>query len=185
MIKTSQFIWLKLNSQYFANIFIEIKELLGSNENNILELQNPLSLHITVYYLPANIPDNELYTIKEAILKLSPTKIKLTLSGISYFWKTIGHIGYKDFEKLENINQMFKSKFPTYNTIIDNAYPTYIPHTTLFKIKDYSKFLLYKKDIEDIITKNIEYIKTKDFIDTLHLYAVNSTFSPELQIITD
>ena len=52
MIKTSQFIWLKLKVEYFTNIFIEIKKLLWDKEKEILEVQNPLSLHITVYYLP-------------------------------------------------------------------------------------------------------------------------------------
>lgn len=184
MIKTSQFIWLKLDSQYFANIFIEIKELLGDKENEILEFQNPLSLHITLYYMPSELTSDELCQVKQILVELSQRKITLTLAGVLYFWEKIAYIGYKNTEILENINHIFKSKFPIYNTIIDNSYPVFIPHTTLFKIKDYSKFLLYKKDIEGIITKNIEHIKTKKFASTIHLYAVNSAFSPELQIIT-
>lgn len=103
---------------------------------------------------------------------------------MNIFEKKIAYISYDNFENLEKINNFLKSKFIDYNSIIDNSYSHFIPHTTLFKIKDYPKFLLYKNDIENIVVKNIEKIQNYDFIENFHLYAVNSTFTPELQVIT-
>ena len=183
MIKTSQFIWLKLKVEYFTNIFIEIKKLLWDKEKEILEFQNPLSLHITVYYLPWKTTEIEEKEIKDIIEKFSQQKIKISMKKLEYFWKKIAYISYDNFENLEKINNFLKSKFIDYNSIVDNSYSRFIPHTTLFKIKDYWKFLLYKNDIENIIEKNIEKIQNYDFIENFHLYAVNSTFTPELQVI--
>lgn len=159
MIKTSQFIWLKLKVEYFTNIFIEIKKLLWDKEKEILEFQNPLSLHITVYYLPWKTTEIEEKEIKDIIEKFSQQKIKISMKKLEYFWKKIAYISYDNFENLEKINNFLKSKFIDYNSIVDNSYSRFIPHTTLFKIKDYWKFLLYKNDIENIIEKNIEKIK--------------------------
>lgn len=183
MIKTSQFIWLKLKVEYFTNIFIEIKKLLWDKEKEILEFQNPLSLHITVYYLPWKTTEIEEKEIKDIIEKFSQQKIKISMKKLEYFWKKIAYISYDNFENLEKINNFLKSKFIDYNSIVDNSYSHFIPHTTLFKIKDYPKFLLYKNDIENIVVKNIEKIQKSDFIENFHLYAVNSTFTPELQVI--
>lgn len=183
MIKTSQFIWLKLKVEYFTNIFIEIKKLLWDKEKEILEFQNPLSLHITVYYLPWKTTEIEEKEIKDIIEKFSQQKIKISMKKLEYFWKKIAYISYDNFENLEKINNFLKSKFIDYNSIVDNSYSRFIPHTTLFKIKDYWKFLLYKNDIENIIEKNIEKIQNYDFIENFYLYAVNSTFTPELQVI--
>ena len=184
MIKTSQFIWLKLKVEYFTKIFIEIKKLLWDKEKEILEFQNPLSLHITVYYLPWKTTEIEEKEIKDIIAKFSQQKIKISMKKLEYFWDNIAYISYNNFENLEKINNFLKNKFIDYNSIVDNSYDSFIPHTTLFKIKDYPKFLLYKNDIENIVVKNIEKIQNYDFIENFHLYAVNSTFTPELQVIT-
>ena len=105
------------------------------------------------------------------------------MKKLEYFWDNIAYISYDNFENLEKINNFLKNKFNEYNSIVDNSYSHFIPHTTLFKIKDYPKFLLYKNDIENIVVKNIEKIQKSDFIENFHLYAVNSTFTPELQVI--
>ncbi|MGP1583135.1 MAG: hypothetical protein ACTTH6_02835 [Candidatus Altimarinota bacterium] len=183
MIKTSQFIGLKLKVEYFANIFIEIKDLLGDKEKEILEFQNPLSLHITVYYLPGKTTEIENKKIKDLIDNISQQKIKISMKKLEYFGDNIAYISYDDFENLEKINNLLKSKFIDYNSIVDNSYNSFVPHTTLFKIKDYGKFLLYKNDIENIVVKNIEKMQNYDYIENFHLYAVNSTFTPELQVI--
>ena len=177
MIKTSQFIWLKLKVEYFANIFIEIKDLLWDKEKEILEFQNPLSLHITVYYLPWKTTEIENKKIKYFIDNISQQKIKISMKKLEYFWNSIAYISYDNFENLEKINNFLKNKFNEYNDIIDNSYISFIPHTTLFKIKD------YKNDIENIVVKNIKKMQKSDFIENFHLYAVNSTFTPELQVI--
>lgn len=129
MIKTSQFIWLKLKVEYFTNIFIEIKKLLWDKEKEILEFQNPLSLHITVYYLPWKTTEIEEKEIKDIIEKFSQQKIKISMKKLEYFWKKIAYISYDNFENLEKIQK-------------------------------------------------------SDFIENFHLYAINSTFTPELQVIT-
>ena len=104
MIKTSQFIWLKLKVEYFTNIFIEIKKLLWDKEKEILEFQNPLSLHITVYYLPWKTTEIEEKEIKDIIEKFSQQKIKISMKKLEYFWKKIAYISYDNFENLEKIN---------------------------------------------------------------------------------
>ena len=101
MIKTSQFIWLKLKVEYFTNIFIEIKKLLWDKEKEILEFQNPFSLHITVYYLPWKTTEIEEKEIKDIIEKFSQQKIKISMKKLEYFWKKIAYISYDNFENLE------------------------------------------------------------------------------------
>ena len=101
--------WIVTNLKYRViikdNIFIEIKDLLWDKEKEILEFQNPLSLHITVYYLPWKTTEIENKKIKDLIDTISQQKIKISMKKLEYFWDKIAYISYDDFENLEKINK--------------------------------------------------------------------------------
>lgn len=178
---TSYFIWLAIDIKKIYDIFIEINDLVWSK--NVIELQNPLSMHITLYYLPWYLWRKEITEIRNFIDKIKFDKQKLTFWDLKYFWDSIAYISYDNYKVLRDINILLKKEFPEYQNIEDNLYPSYIAHSTLFKIIDYEQFLIYKKDIEEIINKNI----TWDFynLDELRigLYMVNSRYKPELQYL--
>lgn len=179
---TSHFVGISLQSEKFAYIFVEIKTLLWENSQNIIEFYNPLSLHITLYYFPNELSNRDLNTIEKIISEIDVTKIHIKFWWVEYFWDKIAYIWYQNIQALNQINQIFKQIFIEYNTILDNSYEKFIPHTTLFKIKNHTLYWKYKDKIETIIRKNLEKNDCEKSMDTIFLYAVNSNFSPELQI---
>lgn len=119
---TSHFVGITLRNKYFSNIFSEISEILWKNLNKILELQNSLTLHITLYYLPANLKDSDLEKIKNIISDIDLQKIHLQTWKLDYFREKIAYISYKNCNYLEKINKIFKNNFSNYNSILDNTY---------------------------------------------------------------
>lgn len=65
METTSHFIWIEIKSEIISNIFVETYKYLKKNniENSIL-FQNPISSHITLYYLEKDINKNIKINIK-------------------------------------------------------------------------------------------------------------------------
>lgn len=183
MKNTSHFIGITMRPEKFANIFIEINNLLWEDTKSIIEFQNMLSLHITLYYFPEKLSNIDLDTITKSISEIDLNKININFLWLQYFSEKIAYIWYKETLYLEQINSNFKKIFFNYNKIIDNSYDKFIPHTTIFKIKDYNLYLKYKEEIENIVIKNLEKINFKDTIEKISLYIVNSTFLPEIQII--
>ena len=108
MKTTSHFVGISLKSYYLANIFIEIKLLLGNNCNDILEFQNPLSLHITLYYFPKILSEIDKSKIKSIIKKIDIKNIEINFDWLHFFNDNIAYIWYKNFTELEDINTIFK-----------------------------------------------------------------------------
>ena len=63
-------------SWIFYKYFYRNKKLLWDKEKEILEFQNPLSLHITVYYLPWKTTEIENKKNKRYYWKIFSTKNK-------------------------------------------------------------------------------------------------------------
>lgn len=183
MKKTSHFVGITLKPEKFVNIFTEIHQFLWENCKKIIEFQNILSLHITLYYFPKELSKNDLNTIKNIISKIDLKDVNIIFWWFQYFWEKVAYLWYKNHKLFKQLNHIFHQNFPKYNTIIDNSYEKYIPHTTIFKIKEYDLYLTYKEEIEKIVLKNLEKISTNEIWWDINLYAVNSTFSPEIQIM--
>lgn len=69
--------------------------------------------------------------------------------------------------------------------IPDNAHPMFIPHITLFKIRNMSIFLSVRNALGNIIREELEKLAFADIFDHIGLFAVNSEFCPEIQVEID
>lgn len=87
MQTTSHFIWIELKTEIFSDIFVKVYNYIKENniEDSIL-FQNPLSPHITLYYLEKDIKNKTKEEIKDYIknFEINDT-IKLT--WFNYFFR--------------------------------------------------------------------------------------------------
>ena len=183
---TSHFIAIELKSEIFESLYSKIQVFLSKNKiEDILVFQNIDTIHITLYYLDNNLDLNSKVNIKNIIWDID-IKENIFINDFKYFYrKNKEFLLYLkpeskiDFLEKRNILDMeFKN-----NSAINNDLD-FISHITFFKILDYKKYNDYKSDIEKIIYDELN--KTRNFnINTknMYLYAVNSHFSPELQVI--
>jgi hypothetical protein len=75
MHTTSHFVGLKIKSSSLADIFIKIQNTLGNSKNSFL-FQNILSAHITLFYFPDSISEDEKWKIAQIIKNLDISEIK-------------------------------------------------------------------------------------------------------------
>ena len=111
-------------------------------------------------------------------------KLKISPLGIKYFKKNnsfmIGYLDCTNKELIRKLHTELASKCKQ-TEVLDNKFP-YLPHITLFKIKDYI-IHKYKDKIEAIIKKHINSLSEMNVFSGFNLYCVNSKFHPEIQII--
>lgn len=181
---TSHFIGISLDSSVFVDLFVELQKYVKKNNiEGAIELQNPLSVHITLCYLD----DSEgLYSkLKEEINKLNDFygDIQIKIKGFDIFKRDgLNYIYYLypfKQQALVDINHKLKQSYP--NEIVDNNYP-FNPHMTLFKIRKYQTYVSHKESIEAVIRRYLKIIQEKNVFKRFNLYAVNSEFSPQIQI---
>jgi 2'-5' RNA ligase len=183
MKTTSHFIGIKLKSEYFVSLYTELQKLLWE-KRDILEFQNILSIHITLYYLPPTLSSDHLHQIQR--FKDYFWRKKVTLTGYSYFgdsthWKLYYLKPDNSNEYLNTYNHELRTIFQEFNTIIDNTY-SFIPHITLFKVRDWSAYEDISKEVEGILNNYLWEIENVDIYESFELFQVNSKFAPEIQI---
>lgn len=184
MHTTSHFLWIKLKSEYFVPLYTQIQKLLW-DKKDIVEFQNILSIHITLYYFPKQLSSsdiNQIQTIKKNFWKRT-----ITLQWYATFGDSIhSKMYYLEPSNLDwylnDCNNLLRSTFQEYNSIIDNTY-SFIPHITLFKIRDIPAFENVRTEVEDILKNYLSSLIDKDIYESIELFQVNSEFSPEIQII--
>lgn len=186
MQKTSHFIWIEINSYLLSDIFTKIyKYLIDNNITEIISFQNPLSTHITLYYLGEKIDETEISNIKN-IIKDFDIKHDIFIEWFEYFknWKwdhfllylkPKSDISFKLFK--DNLHKKYQ-KSEIYENNLE-----FIPHISIFKINNFEIFKIHQKEIENIINDEINKIYDKNInSQKIHIYAVNSNFTPEIQI---
>ncbi|MCP4523679.1 MAG: 2'-5' RNA ligase family protein [Candidatus Gracilibacteria bacterium] len=186
MKTTSHFIGIELKAELFSNIFVEVYKY--TKENNIEDsilFQNPLSPHITLYYLEKDIEDITKTEIKEYIKKFNINDT-ITLSGFNYFFRGEGNRFVLYFTSKTNLNlENYRNDLhEKYNRdyVEDNSF-TFSPHITFLRIQDSTVFEKHRQNIESIINKELEKINGLDLNSkNIFLYAVNSQFKEEIQI---
>lgn len=184
---TSHFVWISLDSKPFWELFVDLQNYVHSNNiENIISLVNPLSLHITLCYYPAQISPLERQAILEDVSILNKKISSIVLDEVSYFWaewsETHMYIWIKDIQwQLKDVNEFLKKKYSVCN-VLDNTY-SYIPHITLLKISDSKVFWEHKSNIEKIINEHMANIMWSEIFTEVWLYAVNSRYIPELQFL--
>lgn len=183
---TSNFLGLSLKREIFKDLFECLKKYLKENDlEEIIEIQNFSSLHISVYYFGKVITVRNLEKIKIDLIKLNKKEnsFPVYIDQFNFFErKDSKHLGYlypsKDYF-LEKVNFILKQHYVS--EVADNEYSKYIPHITLFKIKD-PKFPQKHIDyIVSIIDKYLKQTKEKDVFQQFNLYSVDSNYSPEKQ----
>ena len=185
MKKTSHFIWIELKSQLFVNVYNKIYEYIKINNiENIVTLQNILSIHITLYYLEKNLNKTDKIIIKKDISKLDLEK-DIYVSWFDYFlrkWnKLVLYFTPKTDLDFKCIRDKFHNKFNR-NKVYDNSFD-FLPHITFLKINNSDIFEKHITNIENILKKEI-YKLTDENINSnkAYLYSVNSKFKEEIQI---
>ncbi len=186
MKTTSHFIWIDLNSYILSNIFIKIYEYTKDNNiENYISFQNPLSPHITLYYLEKDIDLNVKNQIKDFISSFDlNNEIKLTWFDYFYRWEWNRFVLYLKSESkipFKDYRDIFHNKYNR-NYIEDNNY-NFSPHITLLKINNSEIFENHRLNIENILNEEIDNIKNIDInLRKIFVYAVNSKFKEEIQI---
>lgn len=188
MKTTSHFIWIELKSNLFSDIFIEVYKYI--KENNIedsLLFQNPLSPHITLYYLEKNIEDTTINEIKDFIKDFNIDD-NITLSWFNYFfrWEWNRFVLYftsKTDLPLEDYRNNLHNKYNR-DYVEDNSF-AFSSHITFLRIKDSKVFEIHRENIENIINEELQKVGDLDLnTKNIFLYAVNSKFKEEIQIKT-
>lgn len=186
MKTTSYFIWIELKAELFSNIFVEVyKYTKENNIENSLLFQNPLSPHITLYYLEKEIDNVTKGEIKEYIKKFNIND-KIILSWFNYFfrWEWNRFVLYftsKTDLPLENYRNDVHEKYNR-DYVEDNSF-NFSPHITFLRIQDGKIFEKHRENIESIINEGLERIGDLDLnTRNIFLYAVNSKFKEEIQI---
>ncbi|MDQ3239747.1 MAG: AKAP7 2'5' RNA ligase-like domain-containing protein [bacterium] len=183
---TSHFVGVSLNNLLFADLFVDLQTYLKNNSiEECLTLQNPLSLHITLYYFPKDIVKVEMTNIKEIIKAIShTTRPEIQINGFNYFKQ--GEQAYLCYlsplhcEKLQDINDKFRGSFA--NTVTNNTH-SYAPHITFFHINNYNIFTIHKAKLESIMGLHLIKIQKENVFTGFNLYAVNSYYEPQIQIV--
>ncbi len=185
MKTTSHFLWLEMEPEIFSDIFVEIYNYLKENNiENIVEMQNPLSPHITLYYFEKEISQENMQNIQENIKKLDVSK-EIFLMGIDYFYRNnnrfICYFTIKTEIPLERYRNIFHKKYNRVE-ISDNSL-VFSPHITFLRILNNNIFERHRESLEKIIFENINNIKNKNIFSwKIFLYRVNSKFPWEIQL---
>lgn len=186
MQTTSHFIWIELKSELFSDIFVRVYNYTKENniENSIL-FQNPLSPHITLYYLEKDIDLKTKEEIKEYI-KSFEINDYIKLNWFNYFFRGewnrfVLYFTSKTKLLLKDYRNNLHNKYDRYY-VEDNSF-AFSPHITFLRIQDSKLFEHHRENIENIINDELQKISELD-INTrnIFLYAVNSKFKEEIQI---
>lgn len=183
---TSHFLAASLNPLLFADLFVKLHQYLEKNsDEDCVEFQNPLSVHLTLYYFPKEIDLQKMLAIKEMVEKLRKIKkLEINIKETRVFKKADQEYLYylcpAENQELGKINDQFRMEFP--NDLPENKY-SFTPHVTLFRIIDAKVFSKHRAELNKIINKYLVNLSGDNAFVDFNLYAVNSEFSPQIQVI--
>ncbi|MBP7057248.1 2'-5' RNA ligase family protein [Candidatus Gracilibacteria bacterium] len=180
---TSHFLAVSLDVSYFADLLVALQTFCREREiESCLELQNPLSLHVTLYYLPEALSADDLAAIRSSLVTFSTPQV--FISGVSFFQRDgqdyLCYLAPRPNNQLDQVNQYFRTHYP--NQVEKNNYG-YVPHMTLFTVKDPVRFTPHADQIMLLVREHVQKIRDVDVSRTIDIYAVNSAFSPQIQLI--
>ncbi len=183
---TSHFVWIELKYELFSDLFVAIYKYFKKNKiESIWNFQNPLSLHITLYYFEENLSELDKSKINKEILKLN-LEDNIFIDWFDYFFnskwnRNVLFIKPKTDLNLKQYNNNFNKIFNR-NFIKDNNF-NFLPHITFLIIKNKLIFEKHRKNIENIINNELAKIKDINLNNKrCFLYKVNSWFKEEIQI---
>jgi len=186
MQTTSHFIWLALKAEIFSDIFVRIYQYVHENHmEDAVVFQNPLSVHITLYYLEKHLAADIKHDIKQYIPSFDMSK-PLSVAGWNYFFrwdkKSVLYCTSTTQLPLKAYRDILHERYER-NDVEDNHFP-FSPHITFLRIRESGIFEQHRKNIESILTEELQKLCDVDVnAGQIGLYAVNSHFTEEIQII--
>lgn len=172
-----------LNSEKLNFLFQKIHAYIEENNlSSSLELISTESFHITLYYLDKTLSDDEFKIIQNMIYSLKKEEINsFHLGSLQYFKsENLYHIGYLSVDKNSEYFSFLRQKIKiiiNHDFVPDNQF-NYLPHCTLFRIRNSKEFLKHKEKLSDIVNETIFQINSFSF-QNIHLVSVDSTQTPE------
>lgn len=190
MKTTSHFIGIKINSKAFIDLFFTLQKYIKDNDLAlVIELQDIQNLHVSLYYLPQEIPAQELSSIKNTIKTLHDLykDFMLTHNKVSYFKKDdsdyLCYVVCSQTKELNKLNRQLANQYKKIQ-IPDNQYD-YIPHISLFRVLNNKLFFKHKENITTTILQALKNIQNENLFQGIFFFGVNSNFHPEMQCIVD
>lgn len=182
MKPTSHFLGISLKSKPYEKLFVELQEYFKKNKiDNAIEMQNILSLHITLYYFGSNI--NPIKTdLAKNLSTLRKNKVVIRPIAQNYFSQNGNNtVCYLNPSNIKTLEKLHKEIDRTYNLdkVVENTYP-FTPHITLFRINN-KRFNKHKKNIDHIVNKFLSKNEGGNTFNGFYLYKVNSKFKQEFQ----
>jgi 2'-5' RNA ligase len=174
-------------SSKFTDLFVDLQKYFrGHDLEGAIELQNILSLHITLYYLERSLAEDEKTQLLQDASDMS-LDVAMSISGLkgSYFGESgkerVCYLGCAGNEKFKEMNQFFTEKY-RYSQISENQL-AFVPHISLFRIHKPETYALHKAEIDTLISKAVQAIDHDSLIKGVRLFQVSSLFHPEVQIV--
>jgi len=184
---TSHFIGVKLTSSMFVSLFDEIQTYLKNNNiESAICLSDIRSLHLTIYYLGQVLSSVEISIVQKMIkdMEIGELKKSIHIDKLNFFTKSgsdaLCYFSTKEDNVLTSFNKILGTTFKK-NDIADNRLE-YIPHCTLFTIRQKEIYEKHKAELVKIIDGFISIIKNENVYEGISLFETNSKFSPEIQI---
>ncbi len=180
---TSHFIAVALKLNVFVDLFVELQQLIVREKLLGVHLVNPLSLHLTLYYLPKEIEDPVIcQSIAEANKQLANDE--MYMAGFNYFQDNMGqeNLLYISIADLwpKRLHAFFSHTF-NHSELVDNSYD-FVPHISILKIEDAAGYMRQKAQIEQIVQSFIQTNVQQNIFSNIHLFEACSRFQPEIQI---
>ncbi|EKE27593.1 MAG: hypothetical protein ACD_3C00188G0009 [uncultured bacterium (gcode 4)] len=166
------------------NIFGSLQKIIEKNRlEKIVKLQNPTALHVTLYYFWKHLSEDDMIAIKDKIDTIRPNikDGKLNLGDFRYFlhWnRAIFYLTPKTDLNLNGFNKAFEGLF--HKETEENKL-TYIPHITLFKVKDLKEYERFRPLFEKEVKWFLNDFWKLDYFENVNLYCVDSDNKPEMQ----
>lgn len=179
------FVGILLDKSTFFGLFDKLSSYFKKNslEESII-LQDINSLHLSLYYLDKELPENSLNLLTK--IRKDLKNLKLNITSFNYFYdqqkERIAYFEANHSKRLKEANQVLRSNLP--NNVLENSY-SYVPHVTIFRIKDYSIFKKHKKNLEKILSNFSKEIEDKNVFKGVNFFKVDSTKESEAQLIAE
>ena len=174
---TSYFIGLEVRSEVLADLFVGLYQYFDEcGCLDIVEFQNPLSVHLTLYYLD-NLIDEKL--IQD---ELRDVEGEFGMNELGDFNGQIFYLTGSGLNGLKTEFERYKVLFP--NDVFENGLE-FVPHVTLFRVLDKKRFEEVRKGGQLLVQEFLEDLGARSVSEgRVSLYKVNSSFWPELQVKT-
>ena len=172
---TSHFVGVKFPENALSGLFVVLKQYVQNHSlHDSIVLVEPSTLHITLYYLDKTLSKSDKVFIKKFISDHQYYD-DVCLQNLQFFSHNndlkVGYLSVLEEEPFRTMNCKLRESL-SHDHIADNDFD-FVPHCTLFLIKNSRQFADHKTNIENIVQT---YLKTNTRVraEGIYLYGVNS-----------